>query len=101
MFAAKIDALGGYCGMLCAFLKGVATDNMGKPNVKQKRYAAGSVMQPTALCADSVMLRQRYAPTALCPALCLPSVMPCRRYALPALCHSVKWRVFVHKSSFS
>ena len=33
--------------------------------------------------ADSVMLRQRYAPTALCPALCVPSVMPCWRYALP------------------
>ena len=46
---------------------------------------ADSVMPgggPTALCPDSVMLRQRYAQRYAFPALCLAGVMPCRRYAI-------------------
>ena len=44
-----------------------------------KRHCANC--NATALCSDSVMPGQRYAPTALCP----DSVMPSQRYALPRL----------------
>ncbi len=59
-----------------SFLRALCPDSV----MLRQRYA------PTALCPDSVMPRQRYAPTALCSDSVMPSVMPSQRYALLALC---------------